>query len=49
MIYYVNLIGMINMIGNIKVNLLLNDVKLLIKKVILILIIFKNMNIKKYR
>lgn len=49
MIYYVNLIGMINMIGYIKVNLLLNDVKLLIKKVILILIIFKNMNIEKYR
>lgn len=47
MIYYVNLIGMINMIGNIKVNLLLNVVKFLIKKVILI--IFKNMNIEKYR
>lgn len=49
MIYYVNLIGMINMIGNIKVNLLLNVVKFIIKKVILILIIFKNMNIEKYR
>lgn len=47
MIYYVNLIGMINMIGNIKVNLLLNVVKFLIKKVKLI--IFKNMNIEKYR
>lgn len=47
MIYYVNLIGMINMIGYIKVNL--NVVKFLIKKVILILIIFKNMNIEKYR
>lgn len=45
MIYYVNLIGMINMIWYIKVNL--NVVKFLIKKVILI--IFKNMNIEKYR
>lgn len=45
MIYYVNLIGMINMIGYIKVNL--NVVKFLIKKVKLI--IFKNMNIEKYR
>lgn len=49
MIHHVNLIGMTNMIGHTKVNLLLNDVKLSIKKVIPILIILKNMNIEKHR
>lgn len=49
MIHHVNLIGMTNMIGNTKVNLLLNAVKLSIKKVIPILIILKNMNIEKHR
>lgn len=47
MIHHVNLIGMTNMIGNTKVNPLLNAVKFSIKKVIPILIILKNMNIKK--
>lgn len=47
MIHHVNLIGMTNMIGNTKVNLLLNAVKFSIKKVILI--ILKNMNIEKHR
>lgn len=45
MIHHVNLIGMTNMIGHTKVNL--NAVKFSIKKVIPILIILKNMNIKK--
>lgn len=49
MIHHVYLIGITNMIGNTKVNLLLNDVKLSIKKVIPILIILKNMNIEKHR
>lgn len=47
MIHHVNLIGMTNMIGNTKVNLLLNAVKFSIKKVKLI--ILKNMNIEKHR
>lgn len=47
MIHHVNLIGMTNMIGHTKVNLLLNAVKFSIKKVILI--ILKNMNIEKHR
>lgn len=47
MIHHVNLIGMTNIIGNTKVNLLLNAVKFSIKKVILI--ILKNMNIEKHR
>lgn len=45
MIHHVNLIGMTNMIGHTKVNL--NAVKFSIKKVIPILIILKNMNIRK--
>lgn len=49
MIHHVNLIGMTNMIGHTKVNLLLNAVKFSIKKVIPILIILKNINIEKHR
>lgn len=49
MTHHVNLIGMTNMIGNTKVNLLLNAFKFSMKKVIPILIILKNMNIEKHR